>query len=381
MAEEYYSDYKRYPRSRRRSVLTQLLDQFMLLVTVGVGAAMTLTLLVPFINPAKVAFFPLLGLIAPAVYLATIALALFWIIRWRWIPASALLVLVVIGSFNVSLFYRGQLRRTYGEPQYDRSAIKLMTFNVRYYYDDRGQTTADRVTRLLQQIDPDIICLQEYNARVAGESAAFTKLLEKYAQVVSDGSSAAGPMLILSKYPIIHANTSPVFESSIWADLQIGDDVVRVFNNHLHTTDIKVDDDKFITQRLYLTDSTRWAKIRSIVHRHRKNSVLRAAQVDKIAPVIASTQMRYIICGDFNDTPVSYVYRTMARGAKDAFSECGKGYSHTYRGFFNTLRIDYVLRSAGLEAVSYKVYHVNYSDHLPVVVRLQKTDHFYSYNQ
>ena len=374
MAEEYYSDYKRYPRSRRRSVLTQLLDQFMLLVTIGVGAAMILTLLVPFINPAKVAFFPLLGLIAPAVYLATVALTLFWIIRWRWIPAGCMLVLVLIGCFNVPLFYRGQIRRTYGEPKYERGTFKLLTFNVRYFYDDRGRTTADRVTRLLQQIDPDIICLQEYNAQVAGESAAFTNLLEKYAQVVSDASGTAGPMLILSKYPIVHANTSPTFDSSMWADLQIGDEVVRIYNNHLHTTDIKVDDDKFITQRLYLTDSTRWSKIRNIVHRHRKNSVLRAAQVDKIAPVIASTRTPYIVCGDFNDTPVSYVYRTMARGTKDAFSECGSSYSHTYRGFFNTLRIDYVLRSAGLKAVSYKVYYVNYSDHLPVVVRLQTTE-------
>lgn len=374
MAEEYYSDYKRYPTSHRQSLLTLLLDGFMTLLTIGVGILMTLTLLVPFITPSKVAFFPLLGLIAPAIYLATIVLFLFWIIRWRWIQAGIMFLLVLIGGFNVPLFYRGQMRRSYGEQKYDRSVFKVLTFNVRYFYDDRGRTTADRVTRLLQQIDPDIICLQEYNAQVASESAAFTNLLEKYSKVVSDASLVAGPMLILSKYPIIHSNTSPMFESSMWADIQIGDDVVRVFNNHLHTTDIKVDDDKFITQRLYLTDSTRWAKMRNIIHRHRKNSVLRAAQVDKIAPVIANTRSRYIVCGDFNDTPISYVYRTMARGTKDAFSECGKNYSHTYRGFFNTLRIDYVLRSEGLEALTYNVPFVTYSDHLPVVVRLQRTE-------
>lgn len=374
MADEYYSDYKRYPRSRRRSILTLLFDGFMTLLTIGVGVAMILTLLVPFINPSKVAFFPLLGLIAPAVYIATIVLALFWIIRWRWIQAGIMLLLVLIGCFNVPLFYRGQLRRTYGEPKYDRSVFKILTFNVRYFYDDKGRNTADRVTRLLQQVDPDIICLQEYNPQSAAESAAFTNLMEKYSKVVSNASLVAGPMLIMSKYPIIHSNTSPAFDSSMWADVQIGDDVVRIFNNHLHSTDIKADDDEFITSRLYLTDSTRWAKMRNIIHRHRKNSVLRASQVDKIAPVIAGTQTRYIVCGDFNDTPISYVYRTMARGTKDAFSECGKGYSHTYRGFFNTLRIDYVLRSEGLTALSYRVPYVTYSDHLPVVVRLQKTE-------
>ncbi len=69
---------------------------------------------------------------------------------------------------------------------------------------------------------------------------------------------------------------------------------------------------------------------------------------------------------------MSYVYRTMARGLRDAFRECGSGYSHTFRGFYNTLRIDYVL-SGGFEPLSYEVLPVDYSDHHPVVVRLRKS--------
>ena len=373
MADEYYSDYKRFAKSRNRSLLTVLLDGFMTLVTIVVGVMLAFTLLVPYINPSEVAFFPLLGLIAPAIFVAAIVLLLYWIIRWRWIHAGLIFIPILLGCFNVPLFYRAQVRRSYGEPKYDRSAFKLLTYNVRYFYDDRGQSSPDRVTRMIQQFAPDIICLQEYNEALARESAAFTHLLETYSKVGSNGSVVAGPMLILSKYPIIRSDTVASLGGSLWADIQIGDEVVRVFNNHLRSTDIKAGDDQFITQRLYLTDSTRWAKMRSIIHRHRKNSVLRAEQVDLIAPVIAATPTRYIVCGDFNDTPISYVYRTMARGTTDAFSTCGKGYSHTYRGFFSTLRIDYVLYSAGLEALSYKVPFVAYSDHLPVVVRQRKT--------
>ena len=106
--------------------------------------------------------------------------------------------------------------------------------------------------------------------------------------------------------------------------------------------------------------------------RLRENSILRAAQVDSIADVIADARARCIVCGDFNDTPMSYVYRTMAGGLNDAFSKSGSGYSHTFRGFFNTLRIDYVLCSDSFGPVSYEVPQVEYSDHLPVVVRLQK---------
>lgn len=48
------------------------------------------------------------------------------------------------------------------------------------------------------------------------------------------------------------------------------------------------------------------------------------------------------------------------------------GYAHTFRGFYNTLRIDYVL-SGGFEPLSYEVLPVDYSDHHPVVVRLRKS--------
>ena len=78
-----------------------------------------------------------------------------------------------------------------------------------------------------------------------------------------------------------------------------------------------------------------------------------------------------IVCGDFNDTPLSYTYRLMSRGLQDAFREKGRGFSHTYRGFYNTFRIDYVLVSDDFEVLSYEVPSVEFSDHHPVFVRLK----------
>ena len=374
MASGYYTDYTRPEEPVRRSLAGRLFDSCMSLLTFVVGTAMLLTLAVPYVQPARIFFFPLLGLAAPVLYVATVLLTLYWIIRWRWIRACLLLGLLLLGSFNVPLFYRMELRRDYGETDYGRGTFRVVTYNVRAFYDDHGQNSADRVSELLTELDPDIICLQEYHPMLARRSGAFTQLLSRYAAASENGRSDAGEMVILSKFPIVQCDTVVSGSTSIWADVKIGEDTVRIFSNHLQTTQIKSHDEDYLTQRLFLSDSTRWDRMRSIVHRHRKNSELRAAQVDRIAPVIAATQGRYLVCGDFNDTPVSYVYRTMARGSKDAFSECGKGYSHTYRGFFGALRIDYVLRSEGLEALSYEVPPTDCSDHLPVVVRLQKTD-------
>lgn len=373
MAAEFYSDYTRRETPQGSSLPMRLLDSCLALLSLLAGLALLLTLAVPFVAPAKVLFFPLLGLLAPGIYVLNIVLILYWIIRWRWIRAGVLLGVVLLGSFNLPLFYRMELRRTYGPPDYGRGTFQIVTFNVRGFYDDTWRSDADSIAVQLARLDPEIICFQEYNAELAGKSAAFQELKGRYSVVGNQGAES-GPMLIMSKFPIVRHDTLPDFGKTLWADLQIGEEVVRIFSNHLHTTEIKSYDEEFISQRLFLTDSTRWAKFRSIVGRHRKNCELRAEQVERIAPHIAETPTRYIVCGDFNDTPVSYVYRTMARGTEDAFSECGRGYSHTYRGFFNALRIDYVLHSDGLEALSYEVPEIGGSDHLPVVVRLQKSE-------
>lgn len=378
MAADYYNGYGGRPSERRRrSAGMWILDLVMTLLTVVAGVTLVLTYFVPYVNPARVWFFPVLGLAAPAVYVASVILTLYWIIRWRWVRAGVMLVIVAAGIFKVSLFWRPEIRRSYAaEATYERGAFKVMTYNVRSFYGENGGSSVEDILRLIDAEDPDIICLQEFNARLAERSEEFALLGEKY-EIAHFGRTQApdsvygSTLAILSKYRVLRSNTVLTPSSSVWADVMVGEDTVRVFNNHLRSTAINAKDNEFITSHRFLSDTARETKIRSIVTRLRENSVLRAAQVDSIAQVVDATRTRRIVCGDFNDTPMSYVYRTMARGLRDAFSECGSGYAHTFRGFYNTLRIDYVL-GGGFEPLSHEVLPVDYSDHHPVVVRLKK---------
>lgn len=376
---DYYSQYGGGSEQPRRSVFSWMFDSLMTLLTVVVAVMMVLTLLVPYVNPARVWFFPILGLAAPAVYLATVVLALYWVVRWRLVRAGVMLLLVVAGLFKVPLFYKPEFRRIYAsEDSYDRATFKIMSYNVRNFYNNNnGQSSVKDILELIAQNDPDIICMQEFNSRLAEQVAEFALLDEKYEKAMfgrteAPDSTFGAPMLILSKYRILRAGTVLEPHSSVWADVLMGEDTIRIFNNHLRSTTINASDNEYITTHRFLSDTASEVKIRSIVKRFRENSVLRAAQVDSIAQVVDKTRGRRIVCGDFNDTPMSYVYRTMARGLNDAFSESGSGYSHTYQGFFNTLRIDYVLSSDGFETLSYEVPLVDFSDHHPVVVRLKK---------
>ena len=101
-----------------------------------------------------------------------------------------------------------------------------------------------------------------------------------------------------------------------------------------------------------------------------ENSCIRSHQVDALRHDMDHCPYPVIICGDFNDIPMSYAYRTVASGLDDTFSKKGNGYVHTFNGFFGLLRIDYILVSKQFETLSYDVFPIDASDHYPVMARV-----------
>ena len=105
MSREYYDDYRHgASRKRRKSLPGSVFNGVMLILSVATGAAMIVTLLAPFVHPGRTWIFPVLGLVAPAVYVITLLVTLYWIIRWRWRIALPLVVLLLAGLFKVPLF-------------------------------------------------------------------------------------------------------------------------------------------------------------------------------------------------------------------------------------------------------------------------------------
>ena len=81
--------------------------------------------------------------------------------------------------------------------------------------------------------------------------------------------------------------------------------------------------------------------------------------------------MPLIIAGDFNDTPASYIYQQATDLLSDPYVEQGRGFGTTYHGPYPAFRIDYILHSHDLEALSYKRIPSAISDHYPIVVTLR----------
>ena len=94
---------------------------------------------------------------------------------------------------------------------------------------------------------------------------------------------------------------------------------------------------------------------------------LRPRQVEQVLEHVSGCSSETILCGDFNDTPMSYTYQRLIRGHKDTFCEAGNGFGSTYRILWPALRIDYIFIPDGYSAMSHASPRIRYSDHYPVI--------------
>jgi endonuclease/exonuclease/phosphatase family metal-dependent hydrolase len=77
-----------------------------------------------------------------------------------------------------------------------------------------------------------------------------------------------------------------------------------------------------------------------------------------------------IVCGDFNDSPISYCYQSFSDQLIDSFKEAGNGIGSSYAGTMPSYRIDYVFHSDEFKAIRYNTIKDKLSDHYPVTVEL-----------
>lgn len=379
MAEYYRNEIRSVhsAASDRRGLFGMIFDSLAAVLTGIASLGLFLALLVPCFVPEG-RLLPVLGLLAPAIYLLTLCVVLYWIIRWRWLWVVVPLLLLLIATFRLDLFLQLPIRSDRGVPPRERGSVKVISYNVRQFYGPDGETNRDSLLAWVGRETPDVVCFQEFTPNTGqGSRALVDSLFEAAAgrSYFSTTGDTITSQAIYSRYRILRSGRTrrdmPALRS-VWADLLIGEDTVRVFNCHLNSTSITNEDREFLTADSFLQDTAREEKVRSILVRYTDNSLLRASQADTIARVVGESPYRVVLCGDFNDTPVSYVYRRMRGNRQDAFSEAGRGFSYTFNGFRNVLRIDYVMLDPTFEVVDYRTPELDYSDHLPVVVTFKR---------
>lgn len=387
MEYDYYErTSRRAARESRRGFSPMLpVDLLMLLLTIVVAAALLCGYLAPRVSPLTAWPLAFAGLVITVLYVLNLLMLFYWTVRWRAV-AFVPLACVLLGAGVFPTFYRLDPGRRYDTEIKDRAAFRLVTFNVEGFAgrdSAGGRWGMERVGEYLLSERPDVLCMQEFTSNSAAEKDRFDDIMSDlpYSKIhfttPGNGEKVGTGLAIYSRYPIVRsgiATLGGMQRALLWADLRVRRDTLRVLTTHLQSTSITESDREYIDNQEFLADVESGAKFRGMLRRLRGAYMIRAAQADTVAMKIAESPYRIVVCGDFNDTPVSYTYRTIRGDMDDTFGKSGCGVASTYRGFYNMLRIDYILHSESIETLTHAVPDVAFSDHRPVVATLRLTE-------
>jgi endonuclease/exonuclease/phosphatase (EEP) superfamily protein YafD len=163
---------------------------------------------------------------------------------------------------------------------------------------------------------------------------------------------------------------SNTYNTAMYNDIIVKQDTIRIFNCHLQSIRFLKGDYDFLDSIQFSMTEKNKTGIKTISYKLREAFKLRAHQVNHISELIEKSPHPVILCGDFNDTPVSYTYKRMKGNLRDAFRESGKGIGNTYNGKVPHFRIDYIFHSNIFTSSGYKMRHEDYSDHFPILCKI-----------
>lgn len=329
------------------------------------------------VSPLKTNLFSYIGLGFAFIFFLNIAYLLFWAFFSKWKQFAICLLAIIICYKPITTFFPVNLN----SPKPPQSAIKVLTYNVQGFISERDKDAVDHpILEYIASTDADIVCLQEYFVSKTGQSIFSQKdvnrLLNSYPYQSVTGLESSGKYHIFglacfSKYPIEETH-EVVFESSYNGaaiyTINIDGKKYSVANVHLESNSIRAEDKKLYSDFIQNSDSIRLETVTTNI-RNRLGSAYRARakQVKNVKKFLETQGTQgTIICGDFNDTPISYTYNQMKKGLKDAYISTAFGPGITYNEDLFHFRIDYILHSENIKAYRSKVDKIKHSDHYPL---------------
>ena len=261
----------------------------------------------------------------------------------------------------------------------EKNIIKILTYNVMAFgYQNH---TADKPNPIIQYIansDADIVCLQEYMVGTQPNFLTQEKVeraLNMYpyhftVPLVRKNRYTIG-LAIYSKFPITNSRRiryDSTFNGSTIHELDVKGEKLYVVNNHLESFKLTMDDRIKYEEFFKNMNVESFDELKGSVQKKISTAFLiRAEQAEIVAEEIEKLSEDYVlVCGDFNDTPVSYAYRIVKGVMIDAFAESGTGLGVTYNQNYYWFRIDHILHSPNMKAYHAKVDTISTSDHYPM---------------
>ncbi|MFA7116342.1 MAG: endonuclease/exonuclease/phosphatase family protein [Bacteroidales bacterium] len=321
-----------------------------------------------FINPAHFSFPSFFGLYFVPIALLNIILFFIGLARRSkssWIPFILLLPTLLFSEFYVHLGDRDLVNPNRTE------SLKVMTYNVGRFKSAKSNMSTnlcyDNVRNLIKNENPDIVCMQEFYSKDTNFRKQFTRYPYIKYRFFRFRSGSYFGNVILSKYPMVSGGYIKFTNSTnlvVYSDIKINTNIMRIYNCHLESYNISLTS---LIKKLRVPADELSQEIIAVHDKMKLTNSRRAKQVDQVIRHISNCKYQNIVCGDFNDTPLSYTYYKLSRKKKDSFVEAGKGFSATYSALWPMLRIDYVLSSKVFDIRKHStIKSATFSDHYPI---------------
>ena len=349
---------------------------FLLTVLAFIGlAAMGLSIACPYINPKHFVWIAYFGLAFWEIFAFNVLVFILLLLMWSRNVWIAVLALVISIPGIQKSFAFGHTKESAPE------SMKVMSYNVHYFqHVDKEKNTEDfiaQIVNLVREQSPDVLCCQEFSAfnprRTRPQCIADFAEIVGMPYVYYNRKSNYGGNVIFSKYPVQKVTEDSGFGQENTYGVMVSVDagergLFHVANIHLVSYSLTNAEINAITNSHEIHNSLDTVGVK-VIQKLKRAYELRSDEVVRMLEGMPPVDGPVIVCGDFNDTPLSYVYRQMQKaGFTDTFIKAGRGIKPTYGGKLPLLRIDYVWANDEVQPLRFNRNHIKASDHYPVLL-------------
>ncbi len=314
-----------------------------------------LSYLLPYVEPKHFAFLSVLSLAVPLLIILNVLFMVYWLLKVKKQLIVSLFVLV-IGYTHVFSLYKFSSSKNIN----DGDNITIMNYNVRLFnlYNWIPENDIEtQIVSLIKEEEPDIISFQEYHPHENIDLSFYKYKYEKLS-----GERVKYGQAIFSKYPIVKSGSIEfpnTANNAIFVDVVKGKDTIRIYNVHLQSSGINAD-----------VENLKKENSEHLYKRVVKTFKIQQTQAELFIKHKEKSPFKMIICGDFNNTAYSFVYRKIKDNLIDTSEEAGNGFGRTFDFKYFPVRIDFILVDKSFKVNGFKNYKEKLSDHFPILTKV-----------
>ncbi|MBQ7423684.1 MAG: endonuclease/exonuclease/phosphatase family protein [Prevotella sp.] len=326
------------------------------------------------LNPVSHPVLSSVGLTFPVIIALNLCFLIFWLlVRSR--AAIVSILALIIAYVPIRTYCPINLSGEVPE-----GSIRVMSYNVNSFKEKDIVKDGKEVLAALEYIrtsGADLVCLQEGSVN-AWTTETITEEYPYQDSVQTKRDRGPSILVLLSKFPIVGKEPIPYpsnGNSSCAFRVNINGTETLVINNHFETSGLSATDrDEFhnivkgkVQRDTMRTESKRILQVLS------ESASRRAPQAEAVQRYIEEhSDMPIILCGDFNDNPISYTHHMLTKDLTDCFVASGNGPGWSFTHYGMRVRIDNILCSDDWEPYGCLVDNkTDGSDHFPVITWLK----------